>query len=335
MILVTGGTGFLGSRVILALAKKGSDKIRCFVRDNTSETIFDSLLVETENQNIELFKGNFNSMDDWERSLEGVHSVIHLAASTGGSVPVQIANTVVGSEHLFKACIKSKIKRFVLCSSLGVLKASALKKFDVVDENCPFEDKPELRDPYSYAKIIQEKVAWDYYEKENLPLVVIRPSVIFGPPQPILSARIGISLFGIFLHLGGNNTMPLTYKDNCADAIVQAAFVKDIEGQIFHISDDDLPKSKQILKRYKQEIEKIHSVRLPYSVFYQLSKFNEWYSKKTKGHLPDVFTPYKVKTMWKNQQYSNDKAKKVLGWNPTISMDEAMKITFNYIKNNT
>ena len=330
MILITGATGFLGQRVVKTLLEKGQDKIRCFVRETTSDEYFKPVVEEAGNGELELFKGNFNNIADLEKALIGVDSVIHLASIKAGSVPVQIANNVVGSENLFQACKTSNIKRFMLCSSLGVIKASQVKKGGVIDENCPIDDKPELRDPYSHSKIVQENLAWQYYEQEKLPLVVVRPSVIFGPPDSILTPRIGLNLFGFFFHLGGGNVLPLTYKDNCAQAIVEATFKPGIEGEAFHITDDDLPTSREILRLYKRKVKSIRAIPMPYGILRQASKFNEWYSKKTIGHIPPVFTPYKVDTMWKGHRYSNAKAKEILGWQPKISMKQALEETLQY-----
>lgn len=336
MILVTGATGFLGQRLVKTLLERGNETVRCFVRYETADDYFKAIISEAGGGELELFKGSFNNPDDLKKALVGVDSVIHLASIKSGSVPVQIANNVVGSENLFKASGSSNIKRFILCSSLGVIKASAVKKGGVIDESCPIDDKPELRDPYSHSKIVQENLAWQYYEKEKLPLVVVRPSVIFGPPDSLLTPRVGLNLFGMFFHLGGNNILPLTYKDNCAEAIAQANVQKGVEGEVFHISDDDLPTSRQILRLYKQKVKSIRALPLPYPILRQASKFNEWYSNKTVGHLPPVFTPYKVDTMWKGHTYSNAKAKEKLGWQPKIGMREALEMTIQYeIKQNS
>lgn len=330
MILVTGATGFLGQRVVKSLLEQGNDEVRCFIRNETPDNYFDSVIAEAGNRKPELLKGSFNRLDDLEKALTGVDSVIHLASTKSGSVPVQIANNVVGSENLFIAAKSSNINRFVLCSSLGVIKASETKKRGVIDESCVIDDQPELRDPYSHSKIVQENLAWQYYEKEKMPLVVVRPSVIFGPPDHILTSRIGMNIFGFFFHLGGNNTIPLTYKDNCAEAIVKSAYQPGIEGETFHITDDNLPTSKEILQLYKRNVKPIKTVPFPYLILRQASKLNQWYSKRTNDHIPPVFTPYKVDTMWKGHKYSNAKAKKLLQWEPKIPMREALDLTLQY-----
>jgi len=334
MILVTGATGFLGQRVVKTILEHGTDIVRCFVRYETANDYFEPILNEAGGGELELLKGSFNNPADLKKALVGVDSVIHLASTKFGSVPVQIANNVVGSENLFLAAKHSNIKRFLLCSSLGVVKANQVKRARILDETCEIDDHPELRDPYSHSKIVQENLAWQYFEKEKLPLVVVRPGVIIGPPDSILTPRIGIKLFGMFFHLGGRNTLPLTYKDNCADAIVKATYQEGIEGEVFHITDDNLPTSREVLGLYKKRVKQMKAVPIPYPLLRYVSKFNEWYSERTNGYLPPVFTPYKVDTMWKGHKYSNAKAKRILHWEPKISMHDALNITLQFEANN-
>jgi len=58
-----------------------------------------------------------------------------------------------------------------------------------------------------------------------------------------ITPRVGIDTFGTFLHLGGANQIPLTYVDNCAEAMVLAGIAPGIDGEVFNIVDDDLPSS--------------------------------------------------------------------------------------------
>ena len=70
-------------------------------------------------------------------------------------------------------------------------------------------------------------------------------------------------------------------------------------------------------------------VRIPYFLLKALARCNAMYTDKTQGHLPLVFNPYEVRTMWKGHQYSNMKAKQMLGWNPRVPMDQALASTYS------
>jgi nucleoside-diphosphate-sugar epimerase len=325
-ILVTGGTGFLGRSVVRRLIEVGRP-VRALVRLGTPPTAFDSLLAEMPQARLELMPASFSDPAALAAAVSGVDAVLHVAASKTGSAASQVANTVIGSDSLFKAAVEARVPRFVLVSSFGVMGASAVPRGGLIDEETPLEPHPEWRDPYSFAKLRQEQLAWKFHRESGLPLVVVRPGVIFGPGQNLLSARVGLNLFGLFLHLGLGATVPLTYVDNCADAVVQAGLVPGIEGKVFCVVDDAAPSSRQLLRRYRRRVRAIPFVPVPFPLLRMLARFNVWYTNRTQGHLPAVFTPYKVDAMWKGHRFSNARAKSGLEWTPRVPMSEALDRT--------
>src|SRR5207248_5351429 len=101
----------------------------------------------------------------------------------------------------------------------------------------------ERYEPYAYAKAKQDELVRIYMRTYALPCVIVRPGVTFGPGKPRIPGRIGNSTFGVFLHLGLSNRIPLTYVPNCAEAIVLAGLIKGIDGEVINIVDDNLPTS--------------------------------------------------------------------------------------------
>jgi hypothetical protein len=79
-------------------------------------------------------------------------------------------------------------------------------------------------------------------------------------------------------------------------------------------------------------VEKIPYLTIPYFVLRLIAKLNELYTVKTQGHLPLVFRPYLVNSMWKSRKYSNCKAKQLLGWTPRIPVEEGLRSTLEYIR---
>jgi len=327
-VLVTGATGFVGKRVVRRLAEAGRP-VRALVRPGTPPTALASCLEGIQTPRVDLVEASFGDVEALRRAVDGAAVVLHLAASKSGSAAAQVANTVVGSDHLFQAALDMRTPRVVLVSSFGVIGVSSLPKGAVVDEAVEMDPHPEWRDPYSFVKHRQEMLAWKYHREHGLPLVVVRPGSIFGPGQSMLISRIGVKFFGVFLHLGGGNLVPLTYVDNCADAVIKAGDMPGIEGQAFCVVDDDLPTSRQLLRMYRRRVEPMRFVPVPFFALRQAGRWNAGYSARTNGHLPAVFTPYKVDAMWKAQRYSNAKAKQGLAWAPRVPMAEALDLTFS------
>jgi len=124
--------------------------------------------------------------------------------------------------------------------------------------------------------------------------------------------------------LGGSNTIPFTYVDNCAEAIVLAALMKGIEGEVFNVVDDDLPSSRRFLRQYKQTAERFRSIYVPHAASYTLCWLWERYSKWSEGQLPPVFNRRRWHAYWKRTRFSNQKVKARLGWTPRVSMAEGL-----------
>ena len=78
-----------------------------------------------------------------------------------------------------------------------------------------------------------------------------------------LNGRVGINTFGLFVQLDGSYPLPLTFVDNCAEAIVLAGLKPGVDGEIFNIVDDEVLTSRQFLAAYKKSAKPFHSVPVP------------------------------------------------------------------------
>jgi nucleoside-diphosphate-sugar epimerase len=327
---VTGAAGFLGRELVRSLIRQGfgAGGIRCLVRPGTSRERLPFPEAAAAGVPLELAPCRLEDPAALRQALSGVRVVYHAAAAKKGPPSALVQAAVDGSEGIFRAALQARVERVVLVSSFGVMGVAGLPRGALVDEDAPLEAAPEARDAYSFAKQRQEALAWRFAREEGLPLAVVRPGFVFGPGQEILGTRIGLPLFGLFLHLGGRNLVPLTYVENCADAVVLAGTAHAALGRALCIVDDDLPTSAALLRRYRREVAPLRAVPVPYPLLRQLSRVNAWYSARTDGHLPAMFTPYKVDSMWKRQRYSNARAKAALGWAPRVPMSEALDRTF-------
>jgi nucleoside-diphosphate-sugar epimerase len=258
-----------------------------------------------------------------------VDVVVHAAAAMGGGAPVLFLNNVVALRRFLDVLQKlpSPPRRFVHVSSFGVYGTGHLRGGDTLDETCPLDPAPHLRDPYSYSKIAQEQVVWEAHAAGRLPLVVIWPGVIYGPGRGSLSNRIGLRVGRLMVRMGGGQQLPYTYVDNVAAAVALAASVPGIEGQAFNVLDDDLPRAKAVLKQYRREVERLRVVPVPYWAIRPLSGACEWYNRWSEGQLPAVLTRYKSMAAWKRLKYTNAKAKSVLGWKPSVSFVDGLRLS--------
>jgi nucleoside-diphosphate-sugar epimerase len=333
-VLVTGSNGFLGVSVVERLLARGERDLVLLLRSGSKRTRLDAVLrsAEAKQAKIELRQGSLATKEDAARLLEGCDTVYHLAAAMSGAAADMFLGTVVSTRNLLEAAAsRPKPPKIVLCSSFAVYGVADLPRGTVVDERTPLENHPELRDPYSQSKLKQEQLVWEYGEKRNVPVTVVRPGVIFGPNGPAMSSRVGLNLFGVFLHLGGDNALPLTFVDNCADAIVVAGQSSRAVGEAYNVVDDDLLSAAAYLSRYKRDVKPLKSVRVPYTALTVLSHAVAKYHQFSKGQLPAVFTPYKTRATWKGNRFDNAKMK-ALGWSPRVTIEEGLRRTFESLR---
>jgi nucleoside-diphosphate-sugar epimerase len=268
------------------------------------------------------------SKSDCDAITDGAKVIYHLAAGTGTkSFADAFANSVVTTRNLLDGALHHKcLRRFVNLSSFAVYSNDNPAHPGVLDETCPVETEPELRgDAYCFAKVKQDDLVMDYGRKYNVPYVLVRPGVVYGPGKRRIHGRIGIDTFGMFLHLGGSNPIPFTFVDNCAEAIALAGIVRGIEGEVFNVVDDNLPSSREFLKLFKQHVGHFSSIYMPHVASYLLCLLWEKYSDWSKGQLPPVYNRRQWKTSWKKTRYPNDKIKARLGWSPSVSTADGLK----------
>jgi nucleoside-diphosphate-sugar epimerase len=329
-VLVTGSSGFLGSALVERLLAHGECEVRCLVRPRSNLSKLRLIEEKYPQAKLNYVVGTLTSRPDALQAVDGVETVYHLAASMKGAPATMFFDTVVGSKYLLEAILKSKPRRVVLISSLGVYGVSGLRARTVIDENTHLEQHPEKRDAYSYAKLRQEQLFSEYQERGKFELVTLRPGVLYGPGATTLPTRIGIKVGGLFFHLGRNNLLPISHVDNCAEAIVIAGRSQQASQQAYNVLDDDLPTTGQYLRLYRREV-RIRVVHLPFLVTRMLSVSLEHYHVFSHGQLPAVLTPYKSAALWKSFRFDNRKLKSI-GWRPIVSTEQGLRATFNYLK---
>jgi nucleoside-diphosphate-sugar epimerase len=331
-ILITGAAGFIGARLVQDLLGRGFRNLRCLVRPSSDLTILEALAVSCGDQAcVQVMTGNLMSVEDCRTATKDVRIIYHLAAGRGEkSYPDAFMNSVVTTRNLLEATLLHKcLKRFVNVSSFAVYSNRQKPAGRLLDENCPVESHPERRgEAYCFAKVRQDDIVNDYAKRFGVPCVTVRPGYVYGPGKQAITGRVGIQPFGIFLHLGGSNTIPFTYVDNCANAIALAGLKEGMEGEVFNVVDDDLPTSRRFLRLYNSKVKKIRSIYIPHFASYFLCYLWEKYATWSQEQLPPVFNCGRWHANWKKTRYSNAKLKRLLGWTMQVPTAEGLNRYF-------
>jgi nucleoside-diphosphate-sugar epimerase len=326
-ILVTGSNGFIGAKVVETLLDYGFSKLCCFVRPSSRLNRLEKALSRFDAaKNVQLVTGDLLSSNDCRKAAQGVSIIYHLAAGMEKSFAGAFMNSALTSRNLMDAFLRyGQPKRFVNVSSFAVYSTLGLKRGDPLDESCPLEDTPQERfDAYGFGKLKQEELIKEYGRKYKLPYVIVRPGYVFGPGKRELSGRVGVGTFGFFIQVNGSHSLPLTFVDNCAEAIVLAGLKANVDGEIFNVVDDELLTGRQFLNAYKEKVKSFRSIRIPYFAGYGLCSLWEKYSKWSKHQLPPAFNRRRCDAEWKGNRYSNRKLRERLGWRPRVPMQQAM-----------
>lgn len=337
LVLVTGAGGFIGSRLVQTLLDLGLTNIRCLARPSSNRDRTDTLSrISHDEARIEVIKGNLLSREDCAAAANKATVIFHLAAGRGEkSYPDAFLNSVVTTRNLLEAASSQiSLKRFVNVSSFSVYSNERNGRGRLLDESCAVEESPALRgEAYCFAKVEQDEIVREYGTRLGIPYTIIRPGQVYGPGNEGISGRVGIGTFGIFLHLGGSNKIPLTYVDNCAEAIALAGLKKGTDGQIFNVVDDDLPSSRRFLRLYKQHVRDFPSIYVPHFLSYALCYLWEKYSRWSEEQLPPAFNRRRWQAYWKKTNYSNEKLKMQVGWKPRIPTHEGLRRYFESCRN--
>jgi nucleoside-diphosphate-sugar epimerase len=330
-ILVTGAKGFIGRSVVRELLQRGFTNIRCFARSSVDNDKLVDAAHAFPKATIQIVTGNLLSPEDCRRAAQDVVLVFHLAAGTGKSFPGCVLDSAVATRNLLEALLgNSSLRRFVNVSSFSVYSNYAMRRGALLDESCPVEREVTQRwDAYAYAKLKQDDIVMTYGASHAIPYVIVRPGIVFGPGRSgSILGRSGVDTFGFFMHITGRFPIPLTYVDNCAQAIVMAGLTPAGNGEIFNVVDDDLPSSTTLVRQVKRHLGSFFSVRVPYQLFFLFCHAWERYAAWSENQLPPLFNRRMCAAYHKGNRYSNEKLKRIVGWAPTVSMDDALALYF-------
>ena len=310
-ILLTGGAGFIGSHLFERLIKN-SNYVRVIDNFSSSETEKNFLEI-TKNYDIkkdyDFIRGDLADYSILTNATSNIDIIFHLAATPGVRISIQNApkvtkNNILSTVNVFEKALKSDVEKVVIASSSSVYGNPI---YTPVDENHP---KSPIS-PYAVSKLCCEMYADYYFREYNLPITSLRFYTVYGPRgRPDMAIRIffskimknnPIKIFG-----DGTQIRDFTYISDIVDGLILASESKQSSGEIFNLGCSNPIKLNQLIEKMYKIADRPR---------------NTQYLEKQQGDVK--ITSSKI-----------DKARKILGFDPKVNIDEGLKKTYKWQKEN-
>jgi UDP-glucose 4-epimerase len=294
VVLVTGGSGFIGSHVVDKLIEQGFD-----VR------VFDKLKPAT--QDADWFQGDLLNEEDMLEACTDIEAIFHLAAIADVNVGLQQPETCLrvnenGTLNLLKVAVAKEVDRVVLASTTWVYGETE----GSVDENTPI---PMPNHIYTKTKIGQEHLIHAWHKQYGLPYTILRYDIPYGPRMRsnlVMAAFVGRVMMKRALTIFGDGMQGrcFVYVEDLAEGNV-ASLSDNGKNQIFNLAGAEFVTINQIvenLRRIFGEVKVTHEMERPAD--------------------------------FKGVRTSIEKAKKILRWKPKTSFPEGLRKYIEYLKQN-
>jgi len=317
-IFVTGGAGFIGSHIVESLVRKGA---KVTIYDNFSSGKIENL--ESILKKIKIIKGDILDYTQLLKAMKGSDIVSHQAAqleiTRAIENPVEDLNVnTIGSLNVFKAAVENKVRKIITASSAGVYGQA---RYIPQDEKHPTE--PNWA--YGVSKLAEEKYADIFSKLYHIPIISLRYSIVYGPKE--WYGRV----LTIFLKRAMERKPLIVFGDGrqIRDFIYVGDLVKlhnlcleknNLSNEVFNVSSGRGVNINQLAKMVLKVTGKPNAKVIHEEVIE--GKKSRYFNRKR--------LPIELKTM----VMSYKKAKKLLRWEPKVSLREGLLLEYEWLKNN-
>ena len=330
--LVTGGCGFVGAAIARALKARGD------------EVIVLDLVPECPVDGVDYRRVDITDKAAVTEACRGVDTIIHNASivhTKQNKQDVIWAVNLGGTENMLEAARQNEVPRFIYISSGSVVYEG--KDIENGDESLPYSSISQA--PYADSKIAAEKLALADNGKGGMATCALRPHVVFGPgdnrfmPNLLARGRKG----QLSVQIGrGIWLSDYTYVSNMTDAVLLAdeALAKDglnsiAAGQAYFITNGEPMPFWDFIRKVAARLGfPPIKYRAPKSLIYAIAAVKEGIDTLKGGTLnaEDGMTRFAIRYMCTHHYFSIEKARRELGYNPAVSIDEGIERTCQHLE---
>jgi nucleoside-diphosphate-sugar epimerase len=328
---ITGGTGFIGSRLVERLVEKGYE-VKCLVRKSSQVEPLKKL-------GVELCYGDLldhNSLRSLTKSGDLVYHLAAMVTDWGSKRDFYLMN-VEATRVLLEASKDSGVERFIYMSSSTVVwKSDFWEVHDIndIDESYPYPEK--YNDYYNETKADAERSVTGFHEGTGLETIVLRPSNVWGAGDRVILPRIALAAKkGILFPMGsGHRWVSPCHVDNLVHALVLLSENEGRGGNIYFINDGVKIGHIEFLSNLLSAVgvQWAPKFTIPYSVAYAVAYAMETLFRIVNSKNPPVLTRFAVAALAGSRSYSIEKARREIGYKPIVNMDEGLNQLADWIK---
>jgi acetylornithine/succinyldiaminopimelate/putrescine aminotransferase/nucleoside-diphosphate-sugar epimerase len=325
--LITGASGFIGGRLAERLVAEGHP-VRCLVRASSDTSALERL-------DVEIAVGDLTSAGSLARVVQGCENVFHCGALVSDwATTEEISQTNVGgTRSLLEASVGASVRRFIHFSSTDVY---GYPGGDAVDETYTAK---RFRNWYAQTKLDAEGEVRRIGQAHSLDAVILRPSTVYGPGSKDVVGEIAraIRSRNMLLVGGGRAIAGLCFIDNLIDAALIALRHEAAPGNAFNVS-DGLPITWREFTDGLAEGLGCAKVRwsLPYwmanGVGVSLEHGYRLLRRSTGLNAPPLLSRQAVQVLGNDQDFSNRRAREVLGWEPRVDYPAGLEATLAWLR---
>ena len=327
---VTGGLGFVGGHLAERLRKQGGDVRIGDIHQEVSADIAQCYVradVRDEMSLPELF-----------RDVDVVFHVASLVQTKQADAEVVWDVNHRGTQNVIEACRKAGVQRLIYVSSASVVYEG--RNIENGDESLPYASVSQA--PYADSKIAAERAVLEADDTEGLRTCAIRPHVVFGPgdgrflPALIERAQAGKLSYGVGR---GKKISDFTYIDNLVDALLSAELAlrgeSSLGGQAFFVTNGEPIGFWEFVDKVLIEMGRpVTKGRVPFALAYGAAVVAEALDalRGRKSGPENGLTRFAIRYMCTHHYFSIEKARRELGYEPAVSIDEGIGRTVAYLR---
>ena len=325
MILVTGGTGLVGSYLLYELARKGH-KVRALLRPGKKAYDTSKLFncISTENEHlidlVEWVEGDVLDPFSLQQAMQGIDYVYHCAALVSFNprqLREMLAVNVEGTSNVVDACLQNGIKK--LCHVSSIASLGQAEKGEIIDENAKWKTS-NSNSGYAISKYGGEREVWRGIE-EGLNAVIVNPSVIIGAGchhRATNQLFHNIKNFIPFYSMGVNGYVDVRDVANAMILLMES----DISGERFVLNSENLT-LKEFFIKVADILGKPHPrIALGGTLMTAIAWMDEMRALITRSK--PLLTRENVRSVMSKSYYSAEKFKAAFGYN-FIPITESLK----------